>query len=168
VLVRFGTWALIGWAMGWISNPVWLAATACFVFVFALHNIIEASAPRSATFVQVGLLRFIMPIIGALAPERLPLALLVTMLLYIYLRWLAYLDSKDLLRLAGRRSPRFALVQMLLLGPIVVLITLAAGSTPALEMWGFLLLLYIARQVLERRAIAPGVSLASAAHPRDD
>ncbi|UUR08415.1 hypothetical protein [Sphingomonas glaciei] len=151
IILRVGVWTLIGWATGWILDPVWLAATACLAVVFALHNLIEATAPRSATFVQLGLLRFIVPIIGALEPARLPLAMLVALLLYVYLRWLAYLDSKDLLRIADRRQPRFALVQMLLLGPIVALITLIAATTLPLEIWSLLTLLYLSRQALDER-----------------
>lgn len=155
ILVRVVVWALIGWFTSWIFSPVWLAATACLSIVFTLHNLIEAAAPRSATFAQLGLLRFIMPIIGALAPARLPLAMLIALLLYVYLRWLAYLDSKELLRIAERRQPRFALVQMLLFCPIVGLISLIAATTMPLEIWSFLVLLYFARQALERRRLLP-------------
>ncbi|NJC06479.1 hypothetical protein GGQ97_002272 [Sphingomonas kaistensis] len=154
ILIRLIVWGLVGWATGWIANPVWLGGTACLVLVFALHNLIQAAAPRSATFVQLGLLRFIMPVIGALEPARLPLALLIALLLYVYLRWLAYLDSKDLLRIAERRHPRFALVQMLLLGPIVGLTSLIGATSLPLEIWGFLMLLYASRQALERRRSA--------------
>jgi hypothetical protein len=136
---------------GWLFDPLWLAATACLTIVFALHNLIEAPAPRSATFVQLALLRFIMPIIGALDRDRLPLAMLIALLLYVYLRWLAYLDSKDLLKMPNRRAPRFALVQMALLAPLVTLVGVMASTTLPLEIWAFLLLLYGARQTLERQ-----------------
>lgn len=153
VLIRIALWVLIGWTTGWIIEPVWLAATACLAIVFALHNLIEAPAPRSATFVQLALLRFIVPVIGALDPARLPLAMLIAILLYVYLRWLAYLDSKDLLRIAERRQPIFAVVQMLVLGPVVCLISLVAATTLPLEIWAFLVLLYFARQATERRRL---------------
>lgn len=139
---RLACWSGIGWATGWLADPLWLAGHVAMLIVFALHNLLGPPAPRSATFVQLALLRFTLPILGALPKVALPLVLLLGLLLYVYLRWLAYLDSKALLAMPARKDANFGLLQIALLLPVLSFIALGTNSTLPLELWLWFVLLY--------------------------
>ena len=150
-VLRLGCWAGIGFATSWIADALWLSGHLAMVVVFALHNLIESPAPRSATFVQLALLRFILPILGALPAMALPLALLLALLLYVYLRWLAYLDSKSLLAMPARKDGNFGLIQIGLLLPILFVVAIGTSSTLPLELWLWFVFLYFGWLVAGRR-----------------
>lgn len=141
VAIRLLTWLLVASVTGWSSNSSWLAGFAALAVVFALHNVVPAWA-RSATFMQLAVLRFSLPVMGPLPASAAPLLLLLALLLYASMRWLAYLDSKGMLTMEARRTPSFGAVQMALQAPVIGLIALLAGSTLPLELWGWFFFLY--------------------------
>jgi hypothetical protein len=140
--VRIACWIAIALATGWIGNAVWLSATAAMALVFFAHNAIVAPEPRIATFLQLALLRFSLPILGIVPAGSVPLILILALLFYVHLRGMAYIDSKHLLAMPARKHPQFGQWQILLMLPIAMLIAVAAGSTLPLELWPWYALLY--------------------------
>ena len=134
VTVRLGCWAGLGYALGWFGNPIWLGCYLALALAMLQHNLITSSAYRAASFFQLAVLRFVCPIAAALRPEQFVLALLPATLLYTYLRYLSYLDSKDLLAMPERRLPAFGAVQIAMLTPLVALIAYATGSPVLFEL----------------------------------
>ena len=135
--IRLGVWGGLGYLLGWFLNPIWVGCYIALALAMLQHNLIASSAYRAASFFQLAVLRFVCPIAAALGPEQFLAALLPAILLYTYLRFLSYLDSKDLLDMPERRLPAFGAVQIAMLAPLIALIAYAT-RTPVL----FELLIY--------------------------
>lgn len=144
VSIRVATWAAVGWITGWLSNPAWLAGHAALFLAFAQHNLVAGNGLRLASFYQLAVLRFVMPILGALAPPAYPAALIAAILLYAYLRYLSYADSKDLLNLPERKTPRFGLLQLVMLAPLVGFIAVILDAAPIAELLVYMIAVHAA------------------------
>lgn len=142
VALRIGVWAAIGIAMGWIENVVWLSGFAALVFAFALHNMLLQRALRSASFFQLATLRFSLPMLGSIATGDVLLVLVCAVVFYTYFRFLAYLDSKELLNMSVRRENKFGISQVVFLSPLVALIAVATGSWLPVELLVYFASLY--------------------------
>lgn len=134
VAIRIATWGAIGWFTGWLSDPVWLAGYAALLVAFAEHNLVAGNGLRLASFYQLAVLRFVLPMLGALSPPAYPAVLLSAILLYAYLRYLSYADSKDLLDLPERRTPQFGLLQLVMLAPLVGFVAFILNAAPIAEL----------------------------------
>lgn len=152
VALRVAVWTVIGWWTGWIAEPIWLAGYGALGIAFAEHNLIAAPGLRSASFFQLAILRFVLPVLAPTAPGSRLTLLLVAILFYVYLRLLSYLESKDLLTIPERRKPSYSLAQIAMLLPIAALISLLAGQLVVLELWAYFLLCFAGWAVLDRRA----------------
>ena len=116
----------------------------------AQHNLIASSGYRAASFYQLAVLRFICPIAGALPADQLISALLPALLLYTYIRYLSYLDSKNLLSMPERRQPSFGAVQIGMLAPLVALIAYMLNNQVLLELLVYYFLVFGAFALLQR------------------
>lgn len=150
VAVRLAAWGGAAYFVGWLENPVWLACYGALGLAMAQHNLIASSAFRAASFYELAVLRFICPIIGALPREQLVSALLPALLLYTYVRYLSYLDSKDLLAMPERRLPSFGVVQIAMLAPLVCLIAYMLNDQVLLELLVYFFLVFAGFAVLRR------------------
>ncbi len=150
-MIRLSCWIAIAIATGWIENLIWISATGALVLVFAAHNLIAPPEPRIATFLQLALLRFTLPILATVPQASVPLVVILGLVFYVHLRFLAYLDSKALLRMPARKRPEFGLWQVILLLPLAGLISLAARSALPAELWLWSFALYLGWGLLGRR-----------------
>ena len=155
VALRLLVWTAVAASTEWWRNPVWLGGFAALAAAFTLHNILRSPEARSASFVQLAVLRFSLPVIGPLPVALVPLLLLLALLLYAYLRWLGYLDSKALLAMPARKDRHFGTVQMAVLAPVIFFVAVVAGSTLPLELWAWYLFLYAAWGSLKREQRQP-------------
>lgn len=137
IALRLAIWGGAAYFLGWLGNPVWLACYAALALAMAQHNLIASSAYRAASFYQLAVLRFICPIAGALPKDQLVSAILPALLLYTYIRYLSYLDSKDLLLMPERREPTFGVVQIGMLAPLVAVIAYMLNNRVLLELLGY-------------------------------
>lgn len=142
VVVHLGAWLAIGSAMGWIADTAWLAGFAALAIAFAQHNLVAANWVRIASFYELATLRFILPVIGAIPPEGHAPLLVAALLFYTYVRYLSYVDSKDLLAMPERRRPRFNLAQCATLAPLALLAALLVRSAVLVELLGYFLAAY--------------------------
>lgn len=142
VAIRLAMWAVVGAAVGRIGDPDWLALSASLVAAFALHNLLSQNHLRIASFTQLTLLRFAVPVLFGLGSGQFLLVLFVCTLFYLTFRLLAYLDSKDFLTMPERKAAGFGLLQIVLLFPLVALSTLATGERVIPEFFVYFTLLY--------------------------
>jgi len=134
VAIRVALWLAIGYATGWISDPVWLACFAALAAAIAQHNLIASPALRAASFFQLSTLRFAVPVVASVPRQALLLVFAAALLFYTYFRFLSYLDSKALLDMPARRRPQFGFVQGLMLAPLAILISFLSSSTILAEL----------------------------------
>lgn len=142
VAIRVSAWLAVGIGTGWIGQPAWLFGYLALAAVFTLHNAIQAPGLRIATFLQLSLLRFLLPIVGGLQTSTYLIALSVAFLFYSTFRLLSYLDSKDLLRMSGRKSGRFLLSFVAIEAPLALYLCLLVRSSVIAEMLVYYCLLY--------------------------
>lgn len=152
--IRLATWGGTAYFLGWFGDPVWLACYAALGLAIAQHNLIASSGYRAASFYQLAVLRFICPIAGALPKDQLISAVLPALLLYTYIRYLSYLDSKDLLSMPERRQPTFGIVQIGMLAPLVAVIAYMLDNQVLLELLAYYLVVF-GGFALMQRAKAP-------------
>lgn len=121
VILRIGLWAAIGVLTGWMSSLQWLAGFAVLVVAIAQHNLVGRKEFRLASFYELAVLRFTLPVLAALPAAALAPVLLVALIPYSFPRFLAYMESKDILRLEKRREARFGLLLHLSFLPLMLL-----------------------------------------------
>lgn len=106
--IRLASWMAIGISFGWAADPVWLAGFAALVAGIAIHNLLRSPALRLASFAQLAVLRFLLPVAAMMTAAGWTASLLCAVLTYLPLRFLSYADSKGLLAMQERRRPWFA------------------------------------------------------------
>lgn len=119
IMIRFAVWLAIGFWTRWLYDPVWLLGSAVLAIAIAQHNLVQSKGLRLASFYELAVLRFIVPILGSLPNVSVPAAILTALLLYAFPRFLAYMDSKDLLVLKQRTEPSFVFLLLLSLSPLI-------------------------------------------------
>lgn len=152
VLARMATWLFIGFWSGWADDPVWIVAYGALAIAFAQHNLITVDGLRGASFFQLATLRFALPILGAVPSSDRLLLILVAILFYTYLRFLSYLDSKDLLAILQRREHSFAVVQFAMLAPLALLVAAIANSFVVIDLTVYFLAAYAVPAIAGRRS----------------
>ena len=157
VVIRVTVWAAIGIFTGWITLPLWLCGYAALAAVFTLHNVLQSPTIRIASFMQLSILRFTLPMLAVLTVSGALIALTIAFPFYMIFRLLSYLDSKDLLRMDERRTGAFKLAIVAVQAPLVVLLSVVAGSSVIAELFLYYLLLYGLIALRERtRGPVPG------------
>lgn len=148
VLARLLCWALIGLMTGWIFQSAWVAGYVCLGIVFALHNGILSGAVRSATFLQLAVLRIVLPTLGSIGTSNLLLAVAVGSFLYAHLRLLSYLDSKGLLAMPERATPWYPLSQAAIFLPLAAFVSIGIGDWLFLELAAYYVAFFGANALL--------------------
>jgi hypothetical protein len=115
----------------------WFLACLVLIVVFSAHNILSSSELRYASFFQLALLRFSLPLIFSLPSHVFDQILIVAVLHYAYFRSLAYLDSKQLLMMPHRRDAGFSISQTLLMFPIILCLYISTGSILYPVAWAY-------------------------------
>ena len=161
VAIRIAVWAAIGLFTGWITQLPWLCGYAALVAAFALHNVLQSPTIRIASFMQLSILRFLLPILGALTAGTYLVAVAIAFLFYTIFRLLSYLDSKNLLKMDERRTGQFKLAIVAVQAPIAILLSVLAGSTVIAELFVYYLALYglISLRERTRRQVPAGLGL---------
>jgi len=148
--MRVGIWLIIGLSTGWIFELAWAAGYVTLVAAFTLHNVLHSPTVRIASFLQLSILRFLLPIVGALRPGTFLIALAAAFLFYTLFRLLSYLDSKDLLSMNEPRTGGFKLAVVAVQAPIALYLSVLAGSSVIAELFAYYLALYALISIRER------------------
>jgi hypothetical protein len=150
VAIRLALWAAVGIFTGWIMEPTWLWFYAALAVVFGLHNALQSPTVRIATFMQLSVLRFMLPVAAVLNARGAFLVYAVAVLFYTIFRLLSYLDSKNLLNMSDRRTGLFKLQIVGVQAPIVLLLSVVAKSSLIAEMFVYYLGFYTLIALRER------------------
>lgn len=105
LLVFVGITAL----MGRFLSPEWWSFFAALAIVFSLHNHLEDKEMKTATFLWLGWLRFMAPVLFVVEEGQLLSVGLAAAVAYVVFRMFGYMDSKALLQMPGRQRPEFRL-----------------------------------------------------------
>ena len=142
VAVRIGMWLGMTAIFLKADLKLWLIANVALIFVFAAHNIFTNPEIRYATFVQLTLLRFTLPIIFSLSAPEIEPIIIVTLLHYLYFRGLAYLESKEFLAMPNRKNPNFGFHHTIMILPFVLCIYAFTESPLYLAAWAYMTAIY--------------------------
>jgi hypothetical protein len=141
--IRVGVWLAISAAAGWLGSAIWLSSCAALLVVFSAHNIVSANSARAATFAQLACFRIVVPIVAVVPKAALPEILCLSMIGYMHLRHLSYLDGKGFLKMPDRKSRWFALSQAALFLPLAAAISAWTQSPNALLFQLYFVLVYV-------------------------
>lgn len=147
VAVRLMCWVAVASSTGWADNPLWLAGFGALLIALAQHNLAQSPALRLASFLELAVLRFLLPILALVPRGELWVVTLVALLLYAYPRFLSYMDSKSLLRLDGGRGRSFGLGQQLSLAPLLLFIAYVTATPVIAELLAYFILAYAAGSI---------------------
>lgn len=142
VIVRIGIWTLLTCVLLRGDLLFWLVANAALVVVYFFHNILRAPDIRYATFVQLTLFRFALPIMFSLPQHALEPIIIVTFLHYLHFRGLAYLASKELLTMPQRKESNFGLRHTMIILPIVICLYISTNLLLYPAAWGYTTAIY--------------------------
>ena len=112
------------------------------VGAFTLHNLVKDNTYRLATFVQLTLLRFVMPVTFVVGASEFTGIAIISAIFYLHFRGLAYLDSKNFLVMPGRKNPAFGLIETLLFFPLIIVLCFTQGSFVYGEVWVYYSVVY--------------------------
>lgn len=141
-VIRIALWVSIAVVTGWIETTVWLAGYVTLAIAFAQHNLISTKGFRLASFYELATLRFVLPILGAIPTGSLAPVLFVALILYAFPRLLAYMESKDLLKLGHRRDPNFGFLLLLSFLPLMLLLSYLFAAPVIMELSAYFLAVY--------------------------
>jgi len=158
VAIRLAVWIVVGMITGWIGNAIWLAGYAVLIVAIAQHNIVQSNSLRLVSFYELATIRFLLPIIASLSAPALPAAIITALLLYVFPRFLGYMDSKGILNLPQRGEPRFGFLLMLSLTPLLIYASYMLRTTVLVELTAFYLGIHATWWALARTpdAVTPG------------
>lgn len=123
VLFRLVVFGLVTNHLGNSVNPTWWVFYAVLAISFTFHNLIKNPAYKLMTFISLAFCRFLAPIFGFLEIEIIRIIIPAILLYYVIYRTLTYLESKNLLQMKDRKSPKFKFSYFLLLLPLSYLMT---------------------------------------------
>lgn len=145
VVLSLGLW------VGALSSLWFWALLSLLVLAIVTHNIIVRQEIKMATFFQMSLMRFSIPVFIPTAMEKGAIVLLLGCLFFVFPRFLTYLDSKNRLRIPERKQPSFLPLVYLIFAPIILLISVSTGETLVLLTWAYFMtyacLLYAGRHL---------------------
>lgn len=143
ILARIGVFTGLTVGMGLHGEWWWWAFFGALSVVFGLHNFLKDNALRVGTFVGLAMGRILAPLLPFLAIETLRALLIPFFLNYVLFRLLAYMESKELLKIPGRRSGRFRIGFYLVLLPVSAMVAVVDQSPLALAVNGYYLLFWV-------------------------
>lgn len=149
--IRLVVWALLAVRTGWLHEPLWIAGQIALIAVMALHNGLTSAALRLASFSQLAVLRFCLPVSALLSASGWAVALASALILYLPLRLLAYADSKNLLAMPERKQRYFAVLSIALCLPLVALVGAVLTTDAILEIWLWLVVAHAGWALIARQ-----------------
>ena len=151
VLIRVAALVVIAHLYDLFSNPAWSVSVLALVVVIVMHNTIASSALKAASFLQMSMLRFSLPIIPHVGNDAVPAVLLLAIFHFVYPRFITYLDSKERLKIPERKTSRYGAQVQLLLLPTFFLLSVLMNHALPLVIWLYYLLFQFLRFLIERR-----------------
>jgi len=142
LLIRIGAWVAVGIKSGWIDHPIWLAGYGALAIAFTQHNLSQSKALRLASFYELATLRFLLPIAAVIPRSAISIVILIALLLYVYPRFLAYMDSKAVLSLDERKRPGFGFQQLAFLTPVILYLAYLSGTNVLAELLAYFLVVH--------------------------
>lgn len=146
--------ATLGWGVAWTGSrlmvfvlitawldfmtmPAWWSFYLALCLTFALHNVLQDSELKSATFLWLAWLRFMAPVMFVVEDDQRLGIGLAAAVSYVAFRLLGYLDSKSLLRMPGRQRASFRLFYFFM--PLIGLLALwpYAGAEGFMVLTGY-------------------------------
>ncbi len=156
-LIRiFSIVALSFWISVFFELWFW---TILFLLSIAIlmHNFVILQEIKIATFFQMSLMRFSIPIIISTELHNSIAVLFSGCIFFVLPRLLTYLDSKKRLRIPERKNPSFLMKFYLIFAPFVFLLSFVSGEALAIWVWLYFLtyacLLYFGRDMSVVRKI---------------
>ena len=135
--IRLLLWAAILFLVPPATQDIWIAGFGALAFVFLMHNVIISPMVRVATFTQLCLLRYLLPIVYATGTDRILEVVTICVLFYFGLRYLSYLDNKSWLNLPGRRNPKSGICFLASLLPVTLIFGLFTPDRLPWEIYFF-------------------------------
>lgn len=151
VIVRAVVLIVIADVYDLFSNSAWSVSALALVMVIVMHNTIASSALKAASFLQMSMLRFSLPVIPHVENDVIPAVLLIAIFHFVYPRFITYLDSKGRLRIPERKKSLYGVQVQLLMIPVFCLFTVLMNSALPLAIWVYYLLFQSLRLIIERR-----------------
>lgn len=142
VIIRGTTWISISEFWDRLGDEFWLTLTVCLISTFLMHNLVKENSLRLASFAQLTIMRFTMPIIFAIGSIHFLTIASIAFMFYLHFRSLAYLDSKNLLAMPVRKMSFFGITQIALFAPLVFALSIADDSLIYFELWIYYLVVY--------------------------
>lgn len=137
VAIRLGVVLSLGLWIGAMSGLWFWALLGLLVVAILAHNLVVRQEFKMATFFQMSLMRFSIPVFIPTAMEEGAIVLLIGCLFFVFPRFLTYLDSKNRLRIPERKQPGFLFAIVAIFAPVVVLISVSTGETLVLFAWAY-------------------------------
>lgn len=141
-IIRLAAWTAISLLADLIFMPEWIIGYIVLVITVALYNTSISDTARSALFVQMTYLRYILPIFIFAGPENLLLLIFISTIMYNYFRFLSFLDGKGFLAMPEKKRELFGILQTIMFFPLVMLATLATNERVILEVYMIYLAIY--------------------------
>lgn len=135
IAIRLVAVLSLGLWVGTLSSLWFWGLLGLLVLAILAHNLVVRQEFKMATFFQMSLMRFSIPVFIPTAMEKDTIVLLLGCLFFVFPRFLTYLDSKNRLRIPERKRPVFLLLVYAIFAPIVFLISVSSGETFALLVW---------------------------------
>lgn len=107
VAARLLVFTVIAVAWPGAGTLAWWSFFAALCSVFCLHNLLLDRELKMLTFTWLSWLRFMAPVIFVVQDDQLMGIGFGAAVGYVGFRSLAYLDSKDMLKMPGRKSAKF-------------------------------------------------------------
>lgn len=107
VASRLLVFAAISLAWPGAGTPAWWCFFGALVIVFCIHNLLLDRELKILTFIWLAWLRFMAPVIFVVQDDQLMGISFGAAVGYVGFRALAYLDSKDMLNMPGRKRAKF-------------------------------------------------------------
>lgn len=121
--------------IGVLSSLWFWALLGILSLAILAHNLVIRQEIKPATFFQMSLMRFSLPIFIPTAMEEGLIVLAVGSLFFVFPRFLTYMDSKNRLNIPERKQPNFLVRVYFAFFPVVLLISIASGEKLALLIW---------------------------------
>jgi hypothetical protein len=131
VVLSLGLW------IGALSSLWFWALLGLLVLAILAHNLVARQEIKMATFFQMSLMRFSIPVFIPTAMEKGAIVLLLGCLFFVFPRFLTYLDSKNRLRIPERKHPGFLLLVYVTFAPIIFLLAVSTNETLVLLIWAY-------------------------------
>lgn len=143
-------------ALGVADSVLIWASYAALAVLLLLHNTLAGVQFKFATFAQLSIIRFSLPVVPALLlaseAEAILLVMLTGLCLFTYPRWLTYLEAKGRLSLPERKDLYFPLFSLLLFLPLLLAIAAAWQNAAPLLVFAWLLFVQTAYITANRSA----------------